>query len=147
MGKKKRVNISSVEKQGQGIDKQVTSEPGGQDCEKDSASGEKTPVFKDPNYLAGKCNGKKPRVWKSLKQIIAVERATHLQNIVSYSSLDAAPSRRPLKKYSDISGLLGIYTDPQTKLRYFNAEEFTRIRMLSPDLVNGYLTLRKANVP
>ena len=39
------------------------------------------------------------------------------------------------------------YTDPQTKLRYANPEEFTRARTLPGDLVNGYLALRKASGP
>ena len=39
------------------------------------------------------------------------------------------------------------YTDPQTKIRYANPEEFTRVRTLPSDLVTGYLALRKASAP
>ena len=38
------------------------------------------------------------------------------------------------------------YTDPQTKLRYSNTEEFARIKMMPGDLVTGCLTLRRANI-
>ena len=55
------------------------------------------------------------------------------------------PLNRPDKKYSDISGLEAAYTDPQTKLNYACAEEFSEIRKLPSDIVEGYLTLRKAN--
>ena len=37
------------------------------------------------------------------------------------------------------------YTDPLTKLHFANAEEFSRTRMLPPDIVTGLLGLRRAN--
>lgn len=62
------------------------------------------------------------------------------------SSINAPPSFRPAKKYSDLSGLAATYTDPQTKLHYHNSEEFAIIRNSFPgDLTQGYLTLRGAN--
>lgn len=61
------------------------------------------------------------------------------------SSLTPPPSFRPPKKYSDISGLIAVYTDPQTKLHYHNAEEFHTIRTMPGDLVAGYLSLRGAS--
>lgn len=64
---------------------------------------------------------------------------------MTYSSLEAPPSFRPAKKYSDISGLEALYTDPQTRLHYSTAEEFAEIRKLPSDIVQGYLALRKAN--
>jgi len=39
------------------------------------------------------------------------------------------------------------YTDPQTKLRYATAEEYSRIGLLPTDIVSGLLTLRHANNP
>jgi INO80 complex subunit C len=38
------------------------------------------------------------------------------------------------------------YTDPYTKLRYASAEEYSTIKQLAPDIVTGYLTLRRENV-
>lgn len=43
------------------------------------------------------------------------------------------------------SGLETSYTDPQTKLNYATAEEFQEIRRMPSDLIQGYLTLRRAN--
>ncbi|OCT57209.1 hypothetical protein XELAEV_18003854mg [Xenopus laevis] len=105
--------------------------------------------FKQPQFLhsgiGGAAAGKKNRTWKNLKQILALERALSWQlNDPSYFSIDAPPSCKPAKKYSDISGLPANYTDPQSKLRFSTIEEFNYIRMLPTDVVTGYLTLRKA---
>uniref|UniRef100_F8WIA0 INO80 complex subunit C n=1 Tax=Mus musculus TaxID=10090 RepID=F8WIA0_MOUSE len=67
--------------------------------------------FKDPNFVhsghGGAVAGKKNRTWKNLKQILAAERALPWQlNDPNYFSIDAPPSFKPAKKYSDISGLL-----------------------------------------
>ncbi|XP_023323310.1 INO80 complex subunit C-like [Eurytemora carolleeae] len=97
--------------------------------------------FKHSNISNGK---KKP--WKTLKQILAQEQTLSWpETAVTYSSLDAPPSFKPSKKYSDLSGLEAVYTDPQTRLNYSNAEEFQEIRRLPSDIVQGYLSLRKAN--
>ncbi|ELU09067.1 hypothetical protein CAPTEDRAFT_121867, partial [Capitella teleta] len=106
--------------------------------------------FKNPNFVhSAKGSGKRGpghRTWKTLKQIVASERAyPRKADDTSYESLDAPPSFIPAKKYSDLSGLPSNYTDPQTKLRYHNADEFSRIKMLPSDIVSGYLALRKAN--
>ncbi|XP_070308949.1 INO80 complex subunit C isoform X1 [Odocoileus virginianus] len=105
--------------------------------------------FKDPNFVhsghGGAVAGKKNRTWKNLKQILASERALPWQlNDPNYFSIDAPPSFKPAKKYSDVSGLLANYTDPQSKLRFSTIEEFSYIRRLPSDVVTGYLALRKA---
>ncbi|XP_059511440.1 INO80 complex subunit C [Stegostoma tigrinum] len=106
-------------------------------------------IFKDPNFIhssmGGAGAGKKSRIWKNLKQILATERMLPWKlNDPNYSSIDALPSFKPAKKYSDISGLPASYTDPQSKLRFSSTEEFSYIRMLPSDIVTGYLALRKA---
>ncbi|XP_078394796.1 INO80 complex subunit C [Cetorhinus maximus] len=106
-------------------------------------------IFKDPNFIhsgiGGAGAGKKSRIWKNLKQILATERMLPWKlNDPNYSSIDALPSFKPAKKYSDISGLPANYTDPQSKLRFSSREEFSYIRMLPSDIVTGYLALRKA---
>ncbi|XP_025031902.1 INO80 complex subunit C, partial [Python bivittatus] len=54
----------------------------------------------------GAAAGKKNRTWKNLKQILSSERTLPWQlNDPSYFSIDAPPSFKPVKKYSDISGL------------------------------------------
>ncbi|KAJ8288426.1 hypothetical protein COCON_G00010850 [Conger conger] len=105
--------------------------------------------FKDPNFvhsgIGGAAAGKKNRTWKNLKQILAAERALPWQlSDPNYYNIDAPPSFKPAKKYSDISGLPANYTDPQTKLRFTSSEEFSYIRLLPTDVVTGYLALRKA---
>ncbi|KAJ8353907.1 hypothetical protein SKAU_G00214740 [Synaphobranchus kaupii] len=106
--------------------------------------------FKDPSFvhsgIGGAAAGKKNRTWKNLKQILAAERALPWQlSDPNYYNIDAPPSFKPAKKYSDISGLPANYTDPQTKLRFTSSEEFSYIRQLPTDVVTGYLTLRKAS--
>lgn len=105
--------------------------------------------FKDANFIhsgiGGAAAGKKNRTWKNLKQILAAERALPWQlSDPNYFSIDAPPSCKPAKKYSDISGLPANYTDPQNKLRFSTTEEFSYIRMLPTDVITGYLALRKA---
>ncbi|EDS33841.1 D030070L09Rik protein [Culex quinquefasciatus] len=104
------------------------------------------PIFKrqalaETNPIAGN----KKRTWKSLKQILALERTLPWKETdVTYSSINAPPSFVPAKKYSDISGLIAPYTDPHSKLQFHNAEEFQTVRSLPMDLTAGYLALRGA---
>lgn len=109
----------------------------------------KPPPFKDNTFMhsgiGGAAAGKKNRTWKNLKQILALERTLPWKlHDPNYYNIDAPPSLKPAKKYSDISGLPANYTDPQTKLRFTSSEEFSYIRLLPTDVVTGYLTLRKA---
>ncbi|CAB1421886.1 unnamed protein product [Pleuronectes platessa] len=110
----------------------------------------KPPPFKDPSFthsgIGGAAAGKKNRTWKNLKQILALERTLPWKlDDPSYYNIDAPPSLKPAKKYSDISGLPANYADPQTKLRFTSCEEFSYIRLLPTDVVTGYLALRKAS--
>jgi len=68
----------------------------------------KNPHFKRTFSQSVVISGKK-RQWKGLKQIIAQEALEPTQS-VSYNSIDAPPSFKPAKKYSDISGLEANYT-------------------------------------
>lgn len=100
---------------------------------------------KDFQHANVTADGKR-KPWKPLKQIIAQEQSLPWpDSAVTYSSLDAPPSFKPAKKYADLSGLEAPYTDPQTKLNYATGEEFTEIRRLQSDIIQGYLSLRKAN--
>ncbi|XP_077382640.1 INO80 complex subunit C [Festucalex cinctus] len=109
----------------------------------------KPPPFKDASFMhsgiGGAAAGKKNRTWKNLKQIMVLERTLPWKlDDANYYNIDAPPSLKPSKKYSDISGLPANYTDPQTKLRFTSTEEFSYIRLLPTDVVTGYLALRKA---
>lgn len=118
------------------------------------------PVFKSKTLQEP---GPKKRMWKSLKQIQTTERNLYglnsgavlckfpnysLKFSVSYlfvstdSTITAPPSFRPPKKYSDISGLVGNYCDPHSKLYYHNTDEYQTVKKMPSDIVKGYLTLR-----
>ncbi|XP_059171824.1 uncharacterized protein LOC131952904 [Physella acuta] len=126
--------------------------PGGQVVTEDITESDRPSsafVFKDSNFVhssKGIAGNKRTRVWKNLKQIVAAERALQWgPDDVTYGSIDAPPSFRPAKKYSDISGLEAKYTDPRTKMRYANSDEYRRVHLLPNDIITGCLQLRKAN--
>ncbi|XP_023606645.1 INO80 complex subunit C isoform X2 [Myotis lucifugus] len=110
-GKKKKVSASGF---AQGISMEAMSENKMVPSDYSTGPMEKTskPLpFKDPNFVhsghGGAVAGKKNRTWKNLKQILASERALPWQlNDPNYFSIDAPPSFKPAKKYSDVSGLL-----------------------------------------
>ena len=64
---------------------------------------------------------------------------------VTYTSIAAAPSLKPKKKYCDITGLPAKYKDPKTGLYYFNAEIYAVVKSLSTTQVQEYLAARGAN--
>jgi INO80 complex subunit C len=79
---------------------------------------------------------------------------------LAWSDIDAPPSLLPQKKYCDITGLEGRYTDPKTKLRFHNSEVYAVVQTLPASvdqevcqillslrmLMVQYLALRSANV-
>lgn len=64
---------------------------------------------------------------------------------VTYTSIAAAPSLKPKKKYCDITGLPAKYKDPKSGLYYFNAEIYAVVKSLSTTQVQEYLAARGAN--
>lgn len=64
---------------------------------------------------------------------------------VTYSSIAAAPSLRPRRRYCDITGLPAKYRDPKTGLNYFNAEVYAIVKGLTTGQVQEYLAARGAN--
>ncbi|RMZ91759.1 hypothetical protein DV736_g1005, partial [Chaetothyriales sp. CBS 134916] len=67
---------------------------------------------------------------------------------VTYTNIESAPSLHPAhqKQYCDITGLPSRYTDPKTKLRYYDREIFQVVRTLPPGGPDQYLAARGANV-
>ena len=67
---------------------------------------------------------------------------------VTYTNIESAPSLHPShsKQYCDITGLPSRYTDPKTKLRYYDKEIFGVVRTLPPGGPDQYLAARSANV-
>jgi len=64
---------------------------------------------------------------------------------ILYTSIAAAPSLKPKKKYCDITGLPAKYRDPKTGLYYYNAEVYAVVKGLSTTQVQEYLAARGAN--
>lgn len=66
---------------------------------------------------------------------------------VKYTDIEFAPTLRPVRRYCDITGLPSRYTDPRTRLRYYNLEVFAMvIRTLPPGVAEKYLEARGAHV-
>lgn len=104
------------------------------------------PIFKTSSFHQNSKLNVKKRAWKSLKQIISTEKALQWpDNVVHYSSINAPPSFKPAEKFSDLSGLPAPYTDPQTRLRFSNKEEYGTLIGLPMDITAGYLALRGAS--
>jgi INO80 complex subunit C len=53
---------------------------------------------------------------------------------LQWSDIDAPPSLLPQKKFCDITGLEGRYTDPKSKLRFYNSEVYAVIQTLPPSI-------------
>ena len=74
--------------------------------------------------------------------------ALSLGPAVTYTNIESAPSLHPAhqKQYCDITGLPSRYTDPKTKLRFYDMEIFGVVRTLPPGGPDQYLAARGANV-
>ncbi|RXG67503.1 INO80 complex subunit C [Armadillidium vulgare] len=102
----------------------------------------KIPVFHNPNFKHSAIRFSKKRVWKNLKQILALEKSyIWPTDAVHYSNIEAPPSFTPAKKYSDVSGLPALYRS-SNKLRYAILSDFN-MSGLSMDIVNGLLEIEK----
>lgn len=64
---------------------------------------------------------------------------------ITYTSIAAAPSLKPKKKYCDITGLPAKYKDPKSGLYYYNAEVYAVVKGLTTGQVQEYLAARGAN--
>jgi INO80 complex subunit C len=66
---------------------------------------------------------------------------------VTYTNIESAPSLHPSsqKKYCDVTGLPTSYTDPKSRLRYFNAEIYGFVRAMPQGQKEGYLAARGAH--
>ncbi|KAI9894964.1 MAG: hypothetical protein M1814_000185 [Vezdaea aestivalis] len=65
----------------------------------------------------------------------------------TYTNIESAPSLHPGGKrhYCDITGLPAPYTDPKTRLRYFDKEMFGVVRGLGQGVAEMYLEARGAH--
>ncbi|CAG2175486.1 unnamed protein product, partial [Oppiella nova] len=136
---KKKKSISP-EKQNTSDLNDTTTDPSVDPQSEPNSSVKSNYPFKSQEWVSTRSssNSKKTKVWKSLKQILASDKSSAITG-VSYASLDCKPSRRPAKRYSDLSGLPANYKDPTTQLLYHNLDEFALIKTFSNDIINGYL--------
>ncbi|KAK4048315.1 chromatin-remodeling complex subunit ies6 [Microbotryomycetes sp. JL201] len=118
--------------------------------------------FKNHQFFAQRAASSKRN--KNLKQLLIIERERVEQKlqhqklererepdkiqpeVVSFMTVDAAPSVIPPKKYCDITGLEGKYVDPNSTLRYHNAEVYEVIKTFQPGVSQAYLSLRGQGV-
>lgn len=64
---------------------------------------------------------------------------------VTYTSIAAAPSLKPKKRYCDVTGLPAKYRDPKSGLQYYNVEVYGVVKGLSTQQIQEYLAARGAN--
>ncbi|KAJ3370016.1 hypothetical protein GGF31_004867 [Allomyces arbusculus] len=76
------------------------------------------------------------------------EEATSPTSVVgpSYTSIRAAPSVRPNRKYCDVTGLPANYTDPVSGLHYYDKEVYQYIKGLSSGALQQYMRLRNKSI-
>ncbi|EKM53188.1 uncharacterized protein PHACADRAFT_124649 [Phanerochaete carnosa HHB-10118-sp] len=67
------------------------------------------------------------------------------EELPTYSSIEAPPSVLPQRKYCDITGLEGPYTDPATGLRYHDKSIYEMIKGLNASAAKDYLSARGVN--
>ncbi|MCJ1306685.1 hypothetical protein MMC25_000328 [Agyrium rufum] len=68
--------------------------------------------------------------------------------VATYTNIESAPSLHPAhqRPYCDITGLPSLYTDPKSRLRYYNREVFEVARTLPQGVAEKYLEARAAHV-
>ena len=69
--------------------------------------------------------------------------------VATYMNIESAPSLHPAhqRPYCDVTGLpTAGYTDPKTRLRYFDREVFEVVRSLPQGVAEKYLEMRGAHV-
>jgi INO80 complex subunit C len=82
---------------------------------------------------------------KALNGTAALSMPAGAMPSITYTSIAAAPSLKPKKKYCDITGLPAKYKDPKSGLYYYNAEVYAVVKGLSTTQVQEYLAARGAN--
>nr|XP_023900335.1 chromatin-remodeling complex subunit IES6-like [Quercus suber]POE50690.1 chromatin-remodeling complex subunit ies6 [Quercus suber] len=108
--------------------------------------GSATPSLIHPNTTPAIQDLSRPVLEKSARQSLnGNSLAAFTGPSVTYTSIAAAPSLKPKKKYCDITGLPAKYTDPKTGLFYHNAEIYKIVKALNTSQVQEYLAIRGAN--
>ncbi|KAG8679236.1 chromatin-remodeling complex subunit ies6 [Ceratobasidium sp. 394] len=111
--------------------------------------------FKNPAYIKNT-----NRRAKSAKQVLGAEREreklvrekvkphgtdvdwTEDPDAMTFTSIEAPPSVLPQKRYCEITGLEGPYTDPASGLRYHDKSIYELIKSLNPASMQAYRSVR-----
>ncbi|KAH9914174.1 uncharacterized protein BXZ73DRAFT_106669 [Epithele typhae] len=67
------------------------------------------------------------------------------EDLPTYASIEAPPSVLPQRRFCDITGLEGPYTDPATGLRYHDKNIYELVKGLSAPAAKEYLSARGVN--
>lgn len=70
---------------------------------------------------------------------------TH-KNRITFFTLSAPPSLKPIKTYCDIVGLPTNYKSPHNQIRYYDKECYEIVKNMPSGVDQQYLSLRGANV-
>lgn len=118
-----------------------------------AAAGESTPTFsfKRENWRdfsrtnVPKAGTGRGGGWRALKQMLVADAAQGLPaGSATWAAIEAEPSTKPAGKYCDLTGLPGVYRDPQTRLVYAQSSLFAYVRALPPHMQSTYLDMRGA---
>lgn len=101
---------------------------------------------KTKRYKGGKLvlNDESKRIQSLLNA--AKEEGKQVKEILTYFTIAAPPSLRPIKTYCDITGLPTHYKSPHNQIRYYNTECYSIVKSMPAGVDQQYLALRGANV-
>jgi len=73
------------------------------------------------------------------------QAASNIEELPTYTTIEAPPSVIPHKHLCDITGLEAPYTDPTTGLRYHDKNVYEIVKGLSASIAKDYLSARGVN--
>eukprot|EP00127_Corallochytrium_limacisporum_P004277 Clim_evm222s157 gene=Clim_evmTU222s157 len=84
---------------------------------------------------------KRPKYLKHM--ISALQEHPTLGNSVTYLTIAAPPSVRPIRKYCDLCGLPAKYTEPKSGIQYHHADEYRAILNIPEHIKQELVNIRK----
>lgn len=111
--------------------------------------------FKNPHRSLKKARYKSAKVFlneetRRLNQLQEDERAKNPEKQpkerITYFSVNAPPSLKPIRTYCDITGLPTCYKSPHNQIRYYDKETYEIVKAMPAGVDQQYLSLRGANV-
>lgn len=111
--------------------------------------------FKNPHRIIKKARYKGARLIlnEESRRITQLQEEDKLKNPdkppverVTYFSIAAPPSLKPIRTYCDVTGLPTNYKSPHNQIRFYDKECYEIVRSMPPGVDQQYLSLRGANV-